>query len=165
MHPLLIARVLGLFALLFAATLTVPIAVGLVYGEADLRHLLQPLAGALSLGLVLWLAGGLGARFGLGRHDELGVRDGFLIVALFWLLLSALGAWPLALGLGLSPVDALFESASGLTTTGATVITGLDALPRSLLFYRQELQWLGGMGVVVLGLAVIPLLGIGGMQL
>ncbi|WP_295883894.1 TrkH family potassium uptake protein [uncultured Thiohalocapsa sp.] len=165
MHPLLIARVLGLFALLFAATLTVPVAVGLAYGEAELRHLLLPLSGALALGLVLWLSGGLGARLRIGRRGELGVRDGFLIVALFWLLLSALGAWPLALGIGLTPVDALFESASGLTTTGATVITGLDALPRSLLFYRQQLQWLGGMGVVVLGLAVIPLLGIGGMQL
>jgi trk system potassium uptake protein TrkH len=165
MHPLLIARILGLFALLFAATLTVPVSVGLIYGEGDLRHLLMPLAGALVLGSGLWLAGGLGVRLGLGRRGELGVRDGFLIVALFWVLLSALGAWPLALGIGLSPVDALFESASGLTTTGATVITGLDHLPRSLLFYRQQLQWLGGMGVVVLGLAVIPLLGIGGMQL
>jgi hypothetical protein len=106
MHPLLIARVLGLFALLFAATLTVPVAVGLAYGEAELRHLLLPLGGALALGLVLWLSGGLGAR----------------------------------LGIGLTPVDALFESASGLTTTGATVITGLDALPRSLLFYRQQHQ-------------------------
>ena len=87
------------------------------------------------------------------------------LVALFWLLLSMLGAWPFMLGVGLTPIEALFESASGFTTTGATVITDLDLLPHSLLFYRQQIQWLGGMGVVVLGLAVIPLLGIGGMQL
>jgi len=165
MHPLLIARVLGLFALLFGATLTVPIGIALLHGETDLTPFLEPLAGSLVLGLVLWVAGEIGPRLAGARHGDLGVRDGFLIVALFWFLLSALGAWPLALGVGLSPVDALFEAASGLTTTGATVITGLDELPRSVLFYRQELQWLGGMGVVVLGLAVIPLLGIGGMQL
>ncbi|MCG6943651.1 MAG: TrkH family potassium uptake protein [Thiohalocapsa sp.] len=165
MHPLLIARVLGLFALLFGVTLTAPIGIALIHGETDLTPFLEPLAGSLVLGFVLWVGGELGPRLGGGAHGDLGVRDGFLIVALFWFLLSTLGAWPLVLGVGLSPVDALFEAASGLTTTGATVITGLDALPRSLLFYRQELQWLGGMGVVVLGLAIIPLLGIGGMQL
>jgi trk system potassium uptake protein TrkH len=164
MHPLLIARVLGLFALLFGVTLTVPMGIALLYREPALAHFLYPLAGSVGLGAMLVALGKLGGLQGHQR-GELGVRDGFLIVALFWLLLSALGAWPLALGVGLTPVDALFESASGLTTTGATVISGLDALPRSLLFYRQLLQWLGGMGVVVLGLAVIPLLGIGGMQL
>jgi trk system potassium uptake protein TrkH len=165
MHPVLIARVLGLFALLFGATLTLPIGIALLHEETDLAPFVYPLAGALALAAVLELLGALGSSRGRGRRRELGARDGFLIVALFWFLLSALGAWPLALGVGLSPVDALFEAASGLTTTGATVITEIDDLPRSLLFYRQELQWLGGMGVVVLGLAVIPLLGIGGMQL
>jgi trk system potassium uptake protein TrkH len=165
MHILLIARVLGLFALLFAMTLTLPIGIALLHCEVDLLPFLVPLAGSLALGFLLWGVGALGPRLRGYSRSELGVRDGFLVVALFWFLLSALGAWPLMLGVGLSPVDALFESASGLTTTGATVISGLDALPRSLLFYRQELQWLGGMGVVVLGLAVIPLLGIGGMQL
>jgi len=157
-HPLLVARVLGLFAILFAVTLAAPLLLVWVYAEPNPWPYLLPMLGALALGLLLWLAG-------LGRHAELGVRDGFLIVALFWLLVSLLGAWPYMLGAGLTPVEALFEAASGFTTTGATVITDLDRMPRSLLFYRQQTQWLGGMGVIVLGLAVIPLLGIGGMQL
>jgi trk system potassium uptake protein TrkH len=158
MHPLLVARVLGLFAILFAATLTAPLLLVWLYDEPNPWPYLLPMLGALGLGALLRLAG-------LGRQGELGVRDGFLIVALFWLLVSLLGAWPFVLGAGLTPVEALFEAASGFTTTGATVITDLDRMPRSLLFYRQQTQWLGGMGVVVLGLAVIPLLGIGGMQL
>jgi trk system potassium uptake protein TrkH len=156
-HLLLVARITGLFALLFSLTLAAPILIALLYRE-QVGHFLYPMLGAFGIGLLLRLIGS-------HRHSELGVRDGFLIVALFWLMVSVLGAWPLMLGFGLSPVDALFESASGFTTTGATVITGLDSMPRSLLFYRQQIQWLGGMGVIVLGLAVIPLLGIGGMQL
>jgi len=157
-HILLVARIIGLFAILFSVTLLAPILVAWIYDEPEIGHFLYPMIGSLGLGVLLWLAG-------IGRHAELGVRDGFLIVALFWFLVSALGAWPFVLALGVPPVDALFESASGFTTTGATVLTGLDELPHSLLFYRQQIQWLGGMGVVVLGLAVIPLLGIGGMQL
>ncbi|NCA71754.1 MAG: potassium transporter, partial [Sphingobacteriia bacterium] len=125
---LVIGRIIGVYALLFGVTLITPILVALWYRELDLGHFIWPMAGSLGLGALLWLTG----RPRL-RH-ELNVRDGYLIVALFWLLLSLLGAWPLWMGLGLSPIDALFESASGLTTTGATVISGLDALPRSLLF-------------------------------
>ncbi len=158
MHPFSIARIVGLFAIMFGLTLASPMLISLWYGEADFVSFLGPMAGSLGLGLSLWLLG----RF---RPANLGVRDGFLIVALFWFLLTLLGAWPLVLSARLSPVDALFESASGLTTTGATVITGLDDLPRSVLFYRQQLQWLGGMGLIVLGVAVLPMLGIGGMQL
>jgi trk system potassium uptake protein TrkH len=158
LHLLLVSRVLSLFAILFAATLTAPLLLVWLYHERTFWPYLLPMLGTLGIGLLLRL-------IGLGRHDELSVRDGFLIVALFWLLMSLLGAWPFVLGAGLTPVEALFESASGFTTTGATVITDLDLMPRSLLFYRQQIQWLGGMGVVVLGLAVIPLLGIGGMQL
>ena len=162
MHLLLVTRIIGLFALLFAATLLVPLAIGWVDGEPDLSHLLWPLLGSAGIGVLFSLPAVLPS---VRRGADLGVRDGFLIVALFWFLVSALGAWPFVLGAGLSPVAALFESASGFTTTGATVITDLDLLPRSLLFYRQQIQWLGGMGVVVLGVAVIPMLGIGGMQL
>jgi trk system potassium uptake protein TrkH len=158
MHLYTISRIVGYFAVLFGLTLLMPVAVALIYGESGLENYFIPQFGSLLLGLVLW---SLGRR----QPTELGTRDGFLIVALFWTLLSLLGAWPLMLGAGLDPVDALFESASGLTTTGATVITGLDAMPRSLLFYRQQLQWLGGMGLIVLGVAVLPMLGIGGMQL
>ncbi|MGD8207759.1 MAG: potassium transporter TrkG, partial [Thiohalocapsa sp.] len=153
-----IARVVGLFAIMFGLTLAAPILVALWYGESEAMNFLQPMAGCLGLGAVLWLAG-------LRRPTNLSVRDGFLVVALFWVLLSLLGAWPLALSAQLPFVDALFESASGFTTTGATVMTGLDGLPKSVLLYRQQLQWLGGMGLIVLGVAVLPMLGIGGMQL
>jgi len=159
MNPLLAVRVIGIYAMIFGATLIGPILVGLIYGESATLHFVGPMAASLGVGSLLWMTG--------RRHPtrELGVRDGYLIVTLFWVLLSALGAWPLMNALGLPAVDALFESTSGLTTTGATVITGLDALPRSVLFYRQQLQWYGGMGLVVLGVAVMPMLGIGGMQL
>lgn len=159
MNPVLALRVIGIYAMIFGATLIGPILVGLIYRESATLHFLWPMATCLGVGSLLWLTG--------LRHPtrELGVRDGYLVVTLFWVLLSTLGAWPLMNALGLSAVDALFESTSGFTTTGATVLTGLDALPRSVLFYRQQLQWYGGMGLVVLGVAVMPMLGIGGMQL
>jgi trk system potassium uptake protein TrkH len=101
------------------------------------------------------------------QHRELRVRDGFVVVALFWSVLALVGALPFVLAEQphMSFTDAMFESMSGLTTTGATVITGIDHLPKSIQFYRQELQWLGGMGIIVLAVAVLPMLGIGGMQL
>ena len=88
---------------------------------------------------------------------DLRIRDGFVITVLFWLVLGSAGSVPLALSdqLNLSVTDAVFESISGLTTTGATVIIGLDNLPESILFYRQQLQWLGGMGIVVLAVAIL----------
>ena len=84
------------------------------------------------------------------KKGELRTRDGFFVTVFFWLVLSTFGALPLWLSdaLQLSFVDSLFESVSGLTTTGATVISGLDTLPKSILFYRQQLQWLGGIGIV-----------------
>jgi trk system potassium uptake protein TrkH len=95
------------------------------------------------------------------------LRDGFLVVVMFWVVLGLVGALPLALASApdLTLTEAVFESLSGLTTTGATVITGLDELPASILFYRQQLQWMGGMGIIVLAVAIMPMLGVGGMQL
>ncbi|HSO81172.1 TrkH family potassium uptake protein [Thiocapsa sp.] len=158
MNLFLVGRIVGIYALIFGITLVSPILVGLWYREPEVLHFLWPMAGSLGFGAFLWLIGRRRAR-------ELSVGDGYLVVTLFWVLLSILGAWPLMNGFGLSPVDALFESTSGITTTGATVIAGLDSMPRSLLFYRQQLQWFGGMGLIVLGVAVMPMLGIGGMQL
>lgn len=109
-------------------------------------------------GLLLWLP----AR---RRRTELSVRDGFLVVTLFWLILSMAGSLPFVFGIHLDFTDAMFESVSGFTTTGSTVISGIDRLPPSILYHRQQIQWLGGMGVIVLAVAVLPLLGIGGMQL
>jgi len=144
--------------MIFGFTLVAPMVIALIYGESELPHFLIPFGGSLLLGGSLWL---IGQR----RPANLGIRDGFLIVVLFWMILSLLGAWPLLLSTELTPVDALFEAVSGVTTTGATVMVGLDDLPKSVLFFRQQLQWLGGMGLIVLGVAVLPMLGIGGMQL
>ncbi|MFA0072030.1 potassium transporter TrkG, partial [Vibrio breoganii] len=96
---------------------------------------------------------------------ELKARDGFLIVVLFWTVIGSAGALPflIADNPNVSVTDAFFESFSALTTTGATVIVGLDDLPKAILFYRQFLQWFGGMGIIVLAVAILPVLGIGGM--
>jgi trk system potassium uptake protein TrkH len=98
---------------------------------------------------------------------ELRLRDGFLVVVSSWLVLVLVGALPFALLVTpqISYVDAVFESMSGLTTTGATIITHIDGLPHAVLYYRQQLQWLGGMGIIVLAVAILPILRIGGMQL
>ena len=101
------------------------------------------------------------------KNGELRTKDGFIITIFFWTVLGFFGSIPFYLANleGVTYIDSLFESISGLTTTGATVFVGLDDMPRSLLFYRQLLQWLGGMGIIVLAVAVLPLLGVGGMQL
>jgi len=103
------------------------------------------------------------------RHvrEELRLRDGFVIVAACWLSLALVGALPFLLLVQpeISYVNAVFESMSGLTTTGATILTNIDGLPRGVLYYRQQLQWLGGLGIVVLAVAILPMLRVGGMQL
>src|SRR5699024_7060957 len=93
--------------------------------------------------------------------------DGFFITVMFWVVLGLFGSLPLILSSD-SPInftDGVFESVSGLTATGATVLSGLEYLPKSILFYRQQLQWLGGIGIVVIAIAILPMLGVGGMQL
>ena len=102
-----------------------------------------------------------------GIREELRLRDGFLVVAACWITLVLVGALPFLLleQPEIPYIDAVFESMSGLTTTGATVLTNLDSLPRGILYYRQQLQWLGGLGIVVLAVAILPMLSIGGMQL
>ncbi len=154
-----ILHVTGGLLMLFSAAQLVPIAVALIYDEPTLVPFLAAFGISLATGLGLWFAGRGG--------EELRSREGFLITVLFYLGLGFTGAIPMLLvpGVMASFTDAAFESLSGLTTTGATVITGLDDLPRSVLFYRQLLQWLGGMGIIVLAVAVLPMLGVGGMQL
>lgn len=92
-------------------------------------------------------------------------REAFVLVSFLWVACSLMGALPFYAGLNLSPADAFFESVSGYTTTGATVLSGLDDMPPSILFFRQETQWLGGIGVIVSAIALMPFLGVGGMQL
>jgi trk system potassium uptake protein TrkH len=159
-HLLSIQRLLGLLLMLFSTTLLPPLIVSIVYQDGQVQAFLAGMIAVIVLGFVMWFPA---HRF----KEELRVRDGFLLVTLFWVVLGVAGAIPLVLSNNptLSATDAVFESFSGLTTTGATVITGLDDLPASILFYRQQLQWLGGMGIIVLAVAIMPMLGIGGMQL
>lgn len=155
-----IQRVLGLLLMVFSLTMLPPILVGWAMGDPDIMPFWESLALLLLGGLLLW--------FPVYRQrGELRSRDGFLIVVLFWVVLGVSGSLPFIFSdaVDISVTDAVFESISGLTTTGATVIVGLDGLPRSVLFYRQELQWLGGMGIIVLAVAILPILGVGGMQL
>jgi len=95
---------------------------------------------------------------------ELRIRDGFLVVVACWAAVCFAGAAPFVLALDASLADAVFESTSGITTTGATVFVGLDEMPVSILWYRQQLQWLGGLGIIVLAVAILPMLRVGGMQ-
>jgi trk system potassium uptake protein TrkH len=146
--------------MVFSFTLLPPVLVSLLYQDGQAQAFLAGMSAVILLGFLLWLPV---RRF----KQEMRMRDGFLLVTLFWVVLGLAGAMPLVLSTHptLSTTDAIFESFSGLTTTGATVITGLDNLPASILFYRQQLQWLGGMGIIVLAVAILPMLGIGGMQL
>jgi trk system potassium uptake protein TrkH len=160
MHFLSIQRLLGMLLMIFSFTLLPPAAVALLYQDGQIQDFLTGMLIVLMLGFLMWVP----AR----RHrDELRVRDGFLIVVLFWFVLGLAGAVPFVVADHpvMSVTDAVFESFSGLTTTGATVLTGLDDLPESILYYRQQLQWLGGMGIIVLAVAIMPMLGVGGMQL
>jgi trk system potassium uptake protein TrkH len=160
MHFPIILRILGLLLMLFSLTHVPPLLVSLYYADGG--------AAGFGLSLLLTLAAGFGCWWPFHRtRQDLRTRDCFLIVTLFWSVLGSFGAIPLLLapGLELGLTDAVFESISGLTTTGATVLSGLDALPRSILYYRQQLQWLGGMGIIAIAVAILPMLGIGGMQL
>lgn len=153
------SRVLGLLLMPFSATMLPPVLVALWYQEKAAYFLYATIA-TLLLGVVLW--------FPFRKHSrDIQAREAFLIVSLLWLVLSLMGALPLIFaGIpNFSKVDAIFEAISGLTTTGATTLTGLDALPHALLYYRQQLQFLGGGGIIVLGIAIFPMLGVGGMQL
>jgi len=134
--------------------------IDLIYQEGTFEAFLTSYLVLLGIGVAFWLPV-------KNVKKELRLRDGFIVVVMFWFVLGASGTLPFILNeqLNISITDAFFESISGLTTTGATVLVNLDELPHSILFYRQELQWLGGMGIIVLAVAVLPMLGIGGMQL
>ncbi|MEZ5564147.1 MAG: TrkH family potassium uptake protein [Gammaproteobacteria bacterium] len=160
MHLRVVQRILGLLLMLYSTTMLLPVAVSTYYGDGQSRAFIGAFAIILIVGLMAWIP---------ARRDrrELRVRDGFLVAAVFWLGLGSFSAVPLLLTTApqLSVTDAFFEAVSGLTTTGATILTGLDTLPRSILYYRAQLHWLGGMGIIVLAVAILPMLGVGGMQL
>ncbi|KXJ54025.1 MAG: potassium transporter, partial [Neptuniibacter sp. Phe_28] len=160
MHYKVILRILGILLMIFSFSMLPPLAISYIYNDGADFAFIAGFFITLVTGFLIWIP--------VYRvRQDLRTRDGFLITVLFWAVLGFFGAFPFMITEDphLSFVDAVFESLSGLTTTGATVITGIDYLPKSILFYRQQLQWLGGMGIIVLAVAILPMLGIGGMQL
>jgi len=155
-----VQRVLGLLLTMFSSAMLIPVLVSLIFSDNAWPAFIGSFLIILGSGLVIWWP---------VRHEkrELRLRDGFLVVALFWIVLSLFGATPFLLVEypHMTFTNAVFESVSGLTTTGATVLSDLHTLPKSILFYRQQLQWFGGLGIIVLAVAVLPILGVGGMQL
>ncbi len=160
MHLSVVQKILGLLLMLFSTSMLPPIIVSLIYQDGSALAFIYGFMVTLLAGTLIWLP----VR---DETRELRLRDGFLIVAAFWVVLGSFGAAPFLFSTepSMTITDAVFEAISGLTTTGATVLSNLDQLPRSILYYRQQLQWLGGMGIIVLAVAVLPMLGVGGMQL
>lgn len=153
--PLL--NLFSILVILFSFSFIFPIIVSLIYKDATITIFIRTFLIVFVVGFVGWLVS--------RKHNgDLNQKDGFLIITLFWLVLSVAGSIPFILS-GMSYMDAFFEAMSGITTTGATVISSLQSLPESMLLYRQLLQWMGGMGLIVLAIAVMPLLRIGGGQL
>jgi trk system potassium uptake protein TrkH len=160
MHFQVVQRILGLLLMLYSITMMPPLAVSVHFADGQTAAFFYSFAITFVVGLLTWLP---------ARNDrrELRLRDGFVVAAIFWLGLGSFGSLPLLLTHfpEMSLTDAVFETVSGLTTTGATTLAGLDLLPKSILYYRAQLHWLGGMGIIVLAVAILPMLGVGGMQL
>lgn len=154
-----ILRLIGLLLMIFSLSMLTPLIFNIIFQEPLWLPFYASFICTFTTGSILWLS------FNKHHHD-LKIRDGFLIVVLFWFILCFFASLPFLFVINeLSITDALFESVSGFTTTGATILTHLERFPHSLLFYRQQLQFLGGMGIVVLAVAILPMLGVGGMQL
>lgn len=158
-RALTVLNALGLMLVVFSISFVLPILTSLVYKDETLIDFLLAMLWTAGTGVLLWI---LTRRF----RGELSVRHGYLLVVAMWTAMPAVATFPLLLVIdGLSFTDAYFETMSGITTTGATVLSGLDNLPPAINLWRHELNWLGGMGIIVLAVAVLPLLGIGGRQL
>lgn len=146
---------------LYSLSMLMPVLVGLLFGEDDVSSFLITFAASFSVSAIGWLA----TLQKNGRSVK--TRDGFLVAVLFWFIFSAVSSIPFILDqrLELTLTDAVFEGVSGITTTGASVLEDIDGLPKSILYYRAQLNFLGGQGIIVLAVAVLPLLGIGGAKL
>ncbi len=160
MHLTVVQRILGMLLMIFSSSMLPPIVVSFIYDDGSMAAFVYGFAVTAISGALIWLPVRRQTR-------DLRLRDGFVVVAAFWVVLGTFGAAPFLFSQApvMSITDSVFEAISGLTTTGATVLSGLDGLPASILYYRQQLQWLGGMGIIVLAVAVLPMLGVGGMQL
>ncbi len=157
MNPKSIVNLFSILVLFFSFSYVFPIIVSIIFEDGALDIFIKTLVGVSSLGM-------LGLLLTRNIENDLSQKDGFVIIVMFWIVLSIAGSVPFYMS-GMSMIDSFFESMSGITTTGASVISNIDVLPESLLFYRQLLQWMGGMGLIVLAIAVMPLLGIGGGQI
>ncbi len=155
-----ILKILGVLLMVYSLTLLPPILVDYIYDNGEYPSFIVTFVIINLFGLIFWIPN-------RKAQKELRKRDGFLIVVLFWTTLSLLSALPFILASNpyLSGINAFFEAVSGLTTTGSSVISNLDELPESILYYRNQLQLLGGMGIIILAVAILPMLGIGGLQL
>jgi trk system potassium uptake protein TrkH len=153
-----VAHVFALVMMVFAVTMLAPLVVAVWELDPALWSFVISAFATFILGALLWLGT---RRF----KRELKTRDGLMLVALTWVALPAVAGFPLWNYLPINFTDAYFEAASGLTTTGGTVLSGLEFLPRSINLWRCLLSWLGGMGIIVLAVAVLPMLGVGGMQI
>ncbi len=158
-RALTVIHALGMMLMVFSAAYIMPILASLIYDDGTLLDFALAMVWTFSAGALMWLL--------TRRHKgELSIRHGYLLVVTMWTAMPAFATLPLLLVMPeLSFTDAYFETMSGMTTTGATVLTGLDSLPPALNIWRHELQWLGGLGVIVLAVAILPLLGVGGRQL
>jgi trk system potassium uptake protein TrkH len=155
---LAVIHVLGSMLMMFSITYVLPITAAMIYDDGQLVDFIVAAAACLAAGVLLW---GVTRR----HKRELRSRDGFVLVTFGWVLMSAIATVPLLIALpGLTFTDAFFETMSGLSTTGATVLVGLEDLPPSINLWRHALNWYGGMGIIVLVVAILPLLGVGGMQ-
>jgi trk system potassium uptake protein TrkH len=153
-----VTNIMGRLLMVFSLTYLLPITCSFIYEDGTLLTFGYSMAACILAGLLL---------VGLTRHHraDLKPRDGFMLVSMAWTLTAAIATVPLLLHHELSFTDAFFETMSGLTTTGATVITGLDHLAPSINLWRHVLSWLGGLGIIVLAVAILPFLGVGGLQL
>ncbi|HEU0187640.1 MAG TPA: potassium transporter TrkG [Gallionellaceae bacterium] len=158
-RALTVLHALGMMLMVFSTAYLLPMLTSLIYGDETLIDFALAMLWTFVSGLLLWM---MTRRY----RGELSIRHGYLLVVVMWTAMPAFATLPLLLVLpGLSFTDAYFETMSGITTTGATVLSGLDNLPEAINLWRHELNWLGGMGVIVLAVAILPLLGVGGRQL
>lgn len=158
-QALTVIHALGLMLVLFSAAYLMPLVVSLIYADGTLIDFALAMVMTAAAGCLMWM-------FTRRYKGEISIRHGYLLVVAMWTAMPAVATLPLLMVIdGLTFTDAYFETMSGITTTGATVLTGLDNLPPAINLWRNELSWLGGMGIIVLAVAVLPLLGVGGRQL
>jgi len=155
-----ILNIIGILIFFFGLTMILPLLVGLYYQDSSIIPFLKSIGMTVVGGLILYLI------FKSGKAEVISQREGMAIVAVGWTAVGLFGALPFYFGSGFNSfVDAAFESVSGFTTTGASILTNVETISKGLLFWRSFIQWLGGMGIIVLSVAILPFLGVGGMQL